>query len=158
MAISIPISVLPSGELLKILRCKFPIDSNGGQKVMLLFFSQTASILYFWTRNRLHPFLTLNTVRRWVLGIPKTNFPILLCKTGSRLRENFGGIWKTFRVFHPWKYGKDGIKTGGDIGGKILGFEISDNTCVIFNGVSPTLEAFKENSLCKSSQPNQWDV
>jgi len=33
MAISIPILVLPSGELLIKLRFKVPIDSNGGQKV-----------------------------------------------------------------------------------------------------------------------------
>jgi len=33
MAISVPILVLPSGELLKILRSKFPVETNGGQKV-----------------------------------------------------------------------------------------------------------------------------
>jgi len=31
-------------------------------------------------------------------------------------------------VFYLWKYGKDRIKTNGDIRGPILGFEISDIT------------------------------
>jgi len=43
------------------------------------------------------PILTRKSEGRWVSGISETNFPILLCKTVSRLRGNFGGYWKTFR-------------------------------------------------------------
>jgi len=45
----------------------------------------------------MHPFLTRKSEGRWVSGISETKFPILLWKTGSRLRGNCCGYWKTFR-------------------------------------------------------------
>jgi len=41
--------------------------------------------------------LTRKSEGRWVSGISETKFPILVCKTGSRLREGFDGSWKAFR-------------------------------------------------------------
>jgi len=98
----------------------------------------------------LHPFLTRKSEGRWVSGISETNFPIFVCKTGSRLRENFGGYWKIFRGLPSLKIWKRSDKKWGEIRGTILGFQISDYTCLILKG--------KENGHSKSSQPNQWDV
>jgi len=59
------------------------------------------------------PILTQKSEGRWVSGISETNFPILVYKTGSRLRENFGGNWKTYRDLPSLKIWKGSDKNWG---------------------------------------------
>jgi len=49
------------------------------------------------TSESIVPILTRKSEGRWVSGISETKFPILVYKTGSRLREGFDGSWKAFR-------------------------------------------------------------
>jgi len=61
--------------------------------------------------------------------MPKnSNSPLIYGKPEVVLGKLFGGMEDLQEFFHPRKYGKDRIKTGGDIRGQILGFEISDIT------------------------------
>jgi len=43
------------------------------------------------------------------------------------------GYGRPSRVFHPWKFGKDPVRNGGEIRGPILGFQIADNSYAILN-------------------------
>jgi len=64
----------------------------------------------------------------------RTDFPILVWKTGSRCGENFDENWKTFRSFPSLKIWKGSDKNWGKIMGTIFGFQISDTTCLILKG------------------------
>jgi len=112
IAISIPILVLPSGELSKKLRFKVPVDSNGGQKVKWPLFSQTASILHFWSGNWLHPFWPENPKEDGFRVSPKPTFQFYCGKPEVDKGKILVGTGRPSGVFHPWKYGKDRIRTG----------------------------------------------
>jgi len=64
-----------------------------------------------------------------------SNSPLICGKPEVVLGGNFWwGMEDLQRDFHPSKYGKDRIKTGGEIKGTILGYEISDITYPTMHG------------------------
>jgi len=97
MAISIPILVLPSDELLIKLRFKAPFIPLGVKRSNDTVIFTNCIDFALLTKESIAPILTQKSEGMWVSGISETNYPILVCKTGSRLRENFGGSWKIFR-------------------------------------------------------------
>ena len=73
------------------------------------------------------PILTQKSNFRWV----GANFAHKLGETRSNFGETFGGEWKTFRL-PSLKIWKRSDKKWGRYKGPKMGFQISDNTCVIF--------------------------
>ena len=82
----------------------------------------------------MHPFLTRKSEGRWVSGISETKFPILLWKTGSRLGEILVDSGRPSGDLPSLKIWKRSDKKWGQIRSTILGFQISDYTCLILKG------------------------
>jgi len=68
-------------------------------------------------------------------------------------------------IFHPWKYGKDPTRNGGEIGGPKMGFQIADNSYAQMNGedarrwqrkLAVQTRAF--SSYCSSQWVSQRDL
>ena len=153
MAISIPILVLPSGELSKKLRFKVPVDSNGGQKVKWPLFSQTASILHFWPGNWLHPFWPENPKEGGFRVSPKPTFQFYCGKPEVDKGKILVGTGRPSGVFHPWKYGKGRIRTGEKLGVQFWGSKCLITPALFSKG--KTLEAFKKAFAKVPSQTNR---
>jgi len=124
---------------------------------------------------------------------PQTlTLPFKLGETGSSFGGSFDGLENLQGVFHPWKFGKDLTRNGypttsndngsrqptttesaindeyastlGEIRGPILGFQIPDNTCAMFNGEAARGRTRKLadqtrsfSSYSSSQWVSQWD-
>jgi len=85
-------------------------------------FAQGIVSAYLWPKNPISG----------GLGAPNPNFVLQI----RGKRKQFWGIFRWGMedpVFHPWKFGKDPTRNGGEINGPNLGFQITDNTCAILN-------------------------
>jgi len=101
-----------------------------------------------------------------VWGAPNPNFALQI---GGNQKQFWGIFWWGMEdlqgLFHPWKFGKDPTRNGGEIRGPILGFQTTDNTCVILNEedargwrrkLAVQTRAF--SSYSSSQWVNQWDL
>jgi len=121
-----PISVLPSDGLLIFLTIFRKIHQNST-------FAQGIVSAYLWPKNPISG----------GLGAPNPNFALQIRGKRKSFGESLDGGWKTFWVFHPWKFGKDPTRNGGEIKGQIWGFKLLITPAL--SSTRKTLDADDEN-------------